>query len=247
MPTRLLRDCTDSEPVNALSVHGERHFYRLIMKADDYGRLTGNPKLLRAQLYPLLLETVREADLQRWTAECEKSGLVRLYETAGKQCIEIVNFGQRIRAETSKFPDPPGNDGQVTGTCPTPAGHPRPYAETKAHAKAEAEVPVGFVAFWDEWPPHDRKDSKKQCLAHWRSNDLEAKAGLILECLRAWKASEQWAKDGGRWIPGPHPWLNKKKWEANFPPPAAANGHAPANPKRDAVMAALKTRRSHGP
>ena len=52
MPNRILRDWTDSEPVNSLSVHAERLFVRLIMKADDYGRLTDHPKLLRAMLFP---------------------------------------------------------------------------------------------------------------------------------------------------------------------------------------------------
>ena len=43
MPNRILRDWTDSERVNALTVQGERFFVRLIMKVDDYGRLYGNP------------------------------------------------------------------------------------------------------------------------------------------------------------------------------------------------------------
>lgn len=35
MPNRILRDCTDSEKINKLSVHAERFFYRLIMKVDS--------------------------------------------------------------------------------------------------------------------------------------------------------------------------------------------------------------------
>jgi len=107
MPNRILRDWTDSAPVNSLTVHAERHLVRIIMKADDFGRLTANPKLLRPMLYPLILEQVREADVQRWTAECEKAGLVRLYAVEDKEYLEVLKFGQRLRAKKSKFPKPP--------------------------------------------------------------------------------------------------------------------------------------------
>lgn len=107
MPTRILRDWCDSEPVNAVSVQAERFYIRLIMKADDFARQTANPKLLRPLLFPLLLDEVREADVQRWIAECVKSGLVRLYEVDSKSYLEIIKFRQIPRAKASKFPSPP--------------------------------------------------------------------------------------------------------------------------------------------
>jgi hypothetical protein len=121
MPTRILRDWTDSESVNSLSDGAEKFFVRLIMKADDFGRFHGTAKMLRPTLYPLQLDRVREADLDRWMAECQKASLVRLYEAQGKRVVEIVKFGQRTRAEHSKFPSCPSDAGQVTVTCQTPA------------------------------------------------------------------------------------------------------------------------------
>ena len=104
--------------MNALSDAAEKFFSRLIQKADDFGRYHGNPKLLRPMLYPLQLERVREADLQRLIAECERAGLVRRYEAESKQVLEINKFGQAVRAVKSKFPDPPGkNATQVHSTC----------------------------------------------------------------------------------------------------------------------------------
>ncbi len=114
MPTRILRDCTDSEPVNMLTAEAERHFYRLIMKADDYGRLTANPKILRPLLYPLLIEVIREADLDRWGAECASASLVRFYDVDGKKYQQIIKFGQRARTP-SKCPPPPDGGAQGRG------------------------------------------------------------------------------------------------------------------------------------
>jgi hypothetical protein len=53
MPTRILRDYTDSAAFDGLSAEGERLFIRLLMKADDFGRFHANPKLVKALCFPL--------------------------------------------------------------------------------------------------------------------------------------------------------------------------------------------------
>ena len=53
MPSRILRDWTDSLRFDGLSAEAERLFTRLIMKADDYGRFHADPRLLRAGCFPL--------------------------------------------------------------------------------------------------------------------------------------------------------------------------------------------------
>lgn len=122
MPNRILRDWTDSEPVNALSWQAECLFIRLIMKADDYGRFHANPRLLKSLLFPLK-DGLRDADIARWIAECEKSGLLRVYTIGDKPFIEIGKFGQRTRATKSRFPDPPENDSHMTVTCQSNDSH----------------------------------------------------------------------------------------------------------------------------
>ncbi|RYD51199.1 MAG: hypothetical protein EOP52_12445 [Sphingobacteriales bacterium] len=113
MPQRILRDYTDSDAVNQLDAGAERFFVRLMMKADDYGLFTADKRLLRASLFPLLLNDVREADLDRWIAACVKASLVRLYEVAGKKYLEIVKFDQRLRTARAKHPFPPDADSNM--------------------------------------------------------------------------------------------------------------------------------------
>jgi len=107
MPIRMLRDWTDSEPVNQLDDGAEVLFVRLIMKADDYGRFTANPKLIRALCFPLR-DGIRESDIARRIAECETAGLIATYSDNGKPLLQIVNFGQRMRnGMKAKYPPPP--------------------------------------------------------------------------------------------------------------------------------------------
>lgn len=127
MPNRILRDWTDSDRVDQLSAEGERFFVRLIMKADDYGRYFADPKRLKAFLFPLK-DSLRETDCTRWLAECEKAGLLRFYDVAGRRYLELLNFNQRLRNMRNLHPLPPS---AATG-CESP---PESESETNQNPK----------------------------------------------------------------------------------------------------------------
>lgn len=110
MPNRMLRDWTRSDKVNIVTVHAERFFTRLIMKVDDYGCLFSDTRLLKAELFPLLLDGVREADIARWMAECQKAGLIVLYEADSKKYLQIQDFRQRLDKARNKYPLPKSTD-----------------------------------------------------------------------------------------------------------------------------------------
>ncbi len=159
MPNRIIRDgLIESEAVNQLDAHAERFFFRLLLRADDYARYHANPLLLKSNLFPLR-DDVRSADITRWLAACEKAGLVRCYSASDKPYLEIPKFGQRARADQSKFPEPPAEPStallpgmalsETTGKRtaharhlpdkrPTTAGPPRTYAESKTKKQASA-------------------------------------------------------------------------------------------------------------
>lgn len=233
MPERILRDLTDSDHYNTAPVHARDLFIRLMNKADDYGLYMADAKRLRPLLYPLLLEQVREADLSRWTAECAKSGLVRLYTVEGREYLQICRWGhQRLRNKKPKYPPPPwGYENPPDESAGHPqcirsadAVHPPSDADTESDADTDTEKksarsrepsgdPEGFTRFWSSWPPHFRKSNRKECLRRWKSGKLEPIADEILAGLARWKASSQWAEKDGQFIPLPLSWLNQEKWK----------------------------------
>lgn len=107
MPNRMLRDWTNSDKIDSLSFQAEVFFTRLIMKADDFGCFWADAKRLKSNLYPLKSDSIRDADLLRWMAECQKAELIVVYESDGKRYLQIIDFGQRLRSKTRKFPQPP--------------------------------------------------------------------------------------------------------------------------------------------
>lgn len=110
MPNRIVRDAIlSSERVASLGWPEEVFYRRLMSIVDDFGRYEANPQLLRSRCYPLQTDNVRAADISRWMAACQKAGLILGYEVAGKQYLEVLNFGQQQRS-ASKYPPPPASD-----------------------------------------------------------------------------------------------------------------------------------------
>lgn len=149
MANRIIRDWTCSETINELSESSELFFTRLIMKADDFGRFYGAPKLLKAQLFPL--RDFSPIQVKKWRDECVKNGIILIYENDGKEYIEIKDFNQRLRLMKSKFPEPPSNDGQMTVNCQTNDGLKRSRKEVEEETESENEV--------EEKPNPKKKDA----------------------------------------------------------------------------------------
>lgn len=82
-------------------------------------------------------------------------------------------------------------------------------------AAADGEEPAGFLDFWTAYP---RKSGKKAALRAWQNLDPPAPLQeKIQNALRRQKASGQWLRENGRYIPLPATWLNQGRWEDELP------------------------------
>src|SRR5205809_487274 len=115
MGDRVIRsNILTSDSVNSLSWAAEVFYRRLMSVVDDFGRYDGRVAILKANIYPLQLDKVAESDIVKWRAECSKAGLVRFYRVDGKEYLELLKFGQRLRAMKSKYPAPADTGGHLT-------------------------------------------------------------------------------------------------------------------------------------
>jgi hypothetical protein len=123
MGNRLLRSgILDSDKVNSLGWAAEVFFRRLMSVADDFGRYDGRVSMLRSYLYPVKLEDVSIEDVTMWLKECVDAKVIQLYTVDGKPYLEILNFGQKLRAKKSKYPEN-GKVDQNENTCSTHVVH----------------------------------------------------------------------------------------------------------------------------
>lgn len=110
MPNRYVREgAIESPRVNSLGPQAEVFWRRLLNRADDFGRYTASPELLRAALFPLQLDRIKAEDVEAMLAECEAARLVSTYATGdGKRYLALHKWEQG-RAKKSRFPEPPAD------------------------------------------------------------------------------------------------------------------------------------------
>ncbi len=72
---------------------------------------------------------------------------------------------------------------------------------------------VCFQQFWDAWPKHPRKVSKKKCHEIWKKKKLDPLTVHIVELVKLLATTEEWTKDKGQFIPAPLVWLNQERYD----------------------------------
>lgn len=208
MPNRILRDWTDSEPIDSLTWEEEVFFTRLIMKVDDFGRFSANPKLLNSLLFPLK-SNISNAKITGILSSLISKGLILAYENKGKLFLELVKFGNTPRAKTSKFPAPcvhlHANDFILRANAPVTVT----VTETKTETESTSPDGEAFARFWNEYP---NKVGKQGAIKAWN----KAKPP-IHDVLLAIAAQKAWRENAapGEFIPvwkNPETWLSKGCW-----------------------------------
>ena len=76
-------------------------------------------------------------------------------------------------------------------------------------------IPPLFSDFWKAYPKHQDKQGALKAFEKLKPN--QELLDLMIKSINAWKQSEQWTKDGGQYIPMPTTWLNRRRWEDEFP------------------------------
>lgn len=74
-----------------------------------------------------------------------------------------------------------------------------------------------FSTFWKAYPKKKAKKAAERAFLKLKPD--EAQLGRMLKALERQKASSDWQKDEGQYIPYPATWLNGERWEDEAPPP----------------------------
>lgn len=94
-----------------------------------------------------------------------------------------------------------------------------------------AESLALFEKFWASYP---NPVAKPKALQAWVK--VNPDAAVIAEMragLGRWKASRDWAKDAGAFIPHPATWLNQARWNDHPPPVGTVAAPSPAESPKD--------------
>lgn len=81
-----------------------------------------------------------------------------------------------------------------------------------------------FDQFWEAYP---KKVGKTDARKAWNKAKITGEIfDKILTAIEAAKASEQWQRENGRFIPNPSTWINQGRWDDELPEPASPKRYA---------------------
>lgn len=219
MPNRIIREGILTSPRMAKLGWPDEVFYRRLHSVvDDFGRYYADLGLLRAGCYPRQLTKVSDSDIGKWLRACVDAALVRVYPAKdGESYLEVLDFGQQVRAKKSKFPDP-------LSTCVADA------AQTQSNAHLDVSVfgvvsedvdekaaaPVGaragyFEEFWKAYPKKVGKDAALK--AFEKRKPTRELLDSMLAAIAVQRTLKKWIDDDGQYIPHPSTWLNEGRWQ----------------------------------
>lgn len=201
MPNRIIKEtiCT-SEDLDKLSPEAEILFYRLIVKADDFGAYYGNESIVKSTCFPLRSDEIRSYEVDEWLKELENAGLISMYKANdGRRYLKFTKWDkhQSIRAKKSKFPLPDEDCKHLQADdckCPRnpiqsntiqnesesnsekPKRKQKPFAaptveEVRAYC-AEKELQFDPVRFVQYYEAADWTDSKGKPVKNWKQKAL---------------------------------------------------------------------------
>lgn len=135
-----------------------------------------------------------------------------------KQASSFAQMGEcNIRkpcsnhGETDMPPySPPAGDGAPVE--PAPEDRPARKSTSSRRAKSMPDYdPAAFEIFWSAYP---RKDGRQAAVRAWdKLKPDKPLCRTMYAALKRQRQSEQWAEEGGRFIPHFSTWLNQRKWE----------------------------------
>lgn len=222
------------EKVADLAPEDRLLFIGLWTLADRKGILEDRPRWIRAELFPYnpgfdidtaLHALARARMCTRYTAD------------DGSELIHITNFSEHQRPNSrepeSKRPLP--REDQIKAVacalaCSSTSTHAHAQEEGKGNGGKAGKgkgrekdlCPLGqkkhgrgddsrFDRFWAAYP---RKDAKKTARRAFDKIDPDEELlNAMLDAVSRQRASPQWQKDDGQYIPMPATWLNGERWK----------------------------------
>jgi hypothetical protein len=171
VPDRIVRaGILDSDRVDQLDPPSEVFYRRLMSIVDDHGLFDARPSLLKSKCFPIR-PTVRETDIPRWLAACEKAGLLALYTVNGKPFGKMLDTKWPVRSEP-KYPLP-----TLADNCLQPS--------TNASVVVDVVVGVVGVEGSPSAPPAAKDDAQGKRLPKdwalpddWRAWALAERPGI---------------------------------------------------------------------
>ncbi len=200
------------EKVVELSPFARLLFIGLWNFADDDGRMVYSPKRIKMQVLP-----ADDVDCSGLLEEIRRASLVNIYAVDGVEYLQIGGFSkhQKIDKRSASRLPPPPNSPESPRIPTTDQGRDQggDQGGEGKDTPVSPSTPVDdlFDSFWAEYPKKVGKDDARKA---WKKRKVgKDLAEQMIAAVKVQRASQQWAKDGGQYIPNPATWINQGRWQ----------------------------------
>jgi hypothetical protein len=141
-------------------------------------------------------------------------------DRAEKAAVRQARHREKVKRNSNAIVTP-SNDSVMVESRQIPQADTDTDTDTNTEAdrdiKLKKPMPAGFDNFWSAYP---RKTAKADAERAWAKikPDLQA----VLTALEWQAKSEDWTRDGGKYIPYPASYLNSKRYEDEKPAPRSS-------------------------
>ena len=215
--------------------------------ADRAGRLEDRPKRIRAEVLPY-----DDGSVDDMLNDLHRAGFITRYQINEQHFIQVRNFSRHQnphhREAESTIPAPEMSELRPSNASNTPRASlglspDKPEtsradslnlipdslnlipAKPTCSPSASGAVNDGFATFWNAYP---KKVGKGAAEKAWKK--LKPDLPTVLKAIERTRATEQWRKDNGQFIPHPVTWLNQRRWEDDEPETSIGVGGAYSGP-----------------
>lgn len=234
MPNRIIKESICySDDIDKLTAFEETVFYRMIVRADDYGRLDARPSFLKSMLF-VTKQGITEKNVQDAVLKMASVGLVRLYEVDGKPFLSFPKWDlhQRVRNSKEKYPAPPENtDCEVSPRVAASCGElPRVAALIQSESNPNPNPnPKESVSRATRFTPPTVEEVAAYCLE--RKNHVDPQRFVDFYAAKGWMVGKNRMKD---WKAAVRTWEQRDGQEAK---PAPAKGQPSYSPPSSDLIA----------
>lgn len=210
----------------------------LLALADQHGHIDGTVKSL-ARVARVPVKSCERAILTFISPDPnDRSGVedgrrLRI-EPGGWALVNYALYRQKMSAEERKERDKLRKRAiRASAASPRVSESVREISQAEAEAEADQKddqitLRARFDRFWQVYPRKVGKDAAwREWLKRSPSDDL---TGEMITAVERDKASPQWRKDGGEFIPHPRTWLHQGRWQDGDPVTVTRSckgGHTP--------------------
>lgn len=222
---------TESDPFYSLPTNAQALYLHLVMLADDDGFI--NNAISAANRIPGGKSALKSLIQNRFLLQFDSVIVVKHWRIANSlkndrlKPLSYPDVAKRIFVKQNRsYTDHPADGCKSlyevkTGIHLESTWNPFGFPIEKNRKEPNRTEPKGteqldsmpwFQKLWEEYP-EGRRGKKAEAKEAYEASIQDDQSGAkVLEMLQLWKQSEQWAKDGGQYVPYLSNWLSRGTW-----------------------------------